>query len=67
VHPGESAESVRAATGFDYDVAEPLAETADPSSEWLSLLRGPVAAAMAPTYPTFAQLVWPAAELARSA
>ncbi len=67
VHPGESAESVRRATGFDYDMAQPLAETADPVPEWLRLLRGPVAAAMAPTYPAFVQRIWPAAERTRSA
>ncbi|MGH7188786.1 MAG: CoA-transferase [Acetobacteraceae bacterium] len=67
VHPGESAESIRAATGFDYDIAAPLAETPDPSPEWLALLRGPVAAAMAPTYPEFAARLWPAAPSQRCA
>lgn len=66
VHPGETAASVRAATGFDYDTADPLVETADPPAEWLALLRGPVAAAMAPTYPSFAERLWPAM-VARSA
>ncbi|MGH7118225.1 MAG: CoA-transferase [Acetobacteraceae bacterium] len=65
-HPGETAASVRAATGFDYDTARPLVETADPAAEWLALLRGPVAAAMAPTYPSFAERLWPAT-VARSA
>ncbi|MGH7066911.1 MAG: CoA-transferase [Acetobacteraceae bacterium] len=67
VHPGESRESVRAATGFDYDLAAPLPETADPAPEWLKLLRGPVAAVMAPTYPAFAEKFWPAAPVLRSA
>lgn len=67
VHPGESAESVRAATGFDYDVAAPLPETADPAPEWLTLLRGPVAAVMASTHPVFAEKLWPAAPVLRRA
>lgn len=67
VHPGESAASVRAATGFDYDIAERLPETADPSPAWLSFLRGPVAAAMAPSYPTFVERLWSAPPAARCA
>lgn len=67
VHPGESRESVRAATGFDYDIAEPLSETPAPPARELALLRGPVAAAMVPTYPAFAARLWPAAPIARSA
>jgi glutaconate CoA-transferase subunit B len=58
VHPGEKAQSVRAATGFDYDVADALEETAEPSAEWLAALRGPVRAAMGATYPEFCRRVW---------
>lgn len=67
VHPGESAASIRAATGFDYDSADPLPETADPTAAELALLRGPIAALMAPTYPAFVERVWSAAPQRRSA
>jgi len=61
VHPGESAATIRAATGFEYDVAEPITETADPTPEELRLLRGPVAAAIGSTYPAFTARLWPGA------
>ncbi|HWA81667.1 MAG TPA: CoA-transferase [Acetobacteraceae bacterium] len=67
VHPGESEASIRAATGFDYDIADGLGETAEPAEEELALLRGPVAAAMAPIYPAFAARLWPQAPARRSA
>jgi glutaconate CoA-transferase, subunit B len=65
VHPGESVETIRAATGFDYDIAEPLPETPDPTAEERELLRGPVAAAMAPTYPGFVAGLWGEADSVR--
>jgi glutaconate CoA-transferase, subunit B len=58
VHPGETAEAVRAATGFRYDAPAEPPVTADPSGEELALLRGPVRARMAPTYPAFCARVW---------
>ncbi len=67
VHPGESEASIRAATGFDYDVADGLAETPEPTEEELALLRGPVAASMASIYPAFAARLWPEAPARRSA
>jgi glutaconate CoA-transferase, subunit B len=67
IHPGENEASIRAATGFDYDLANPLSETPAPTDEELALLRGPVAAAMAPIYPAFAARLWPAAPVRRSA
>ena len=36
VHPGETAGSIRAATGFDYDTPEGGAETQPPSAEELA-------------------------------
>jgi glutaconate CoA-transferase, subunit B len=39
LHPGVDAESVRAETGWELRVAEPLAETAPPTDEELSALR----------------------------
>jgi len=61
VHPGHDADAVRAATGFDYDVPAAVATTPEPSVEDLRLLRGPVAARIAPDYPAFARRVWDAA------
>lgn len=53
VHPGETVESVRAETGFAFDVDPAVAETPPPDSETLALLRGPVARELAPAYPHF--------------
>ncbi len=58
VHPGETADSVRAETGFDYDAPAEAAQTPDPSPAQLALLRGPVHARMAATYPAFCRRVW---------
>lgn len=57
-HPGETAETIRAETGFDYLEAD-APETPDPTTEELALLRGPVRAEMAETYPEFCARVWP--------
>lgn len=64
VHPGESAESVRAATGFDYDAPASVPTTPDPTTEELALLRGPVSAEMQDTYPDFCGRVWTMKEAA---
>jgi glutaconate CoA-transferase, subunit B len=58
VHPGETADSVRAATGFDYDEPATPPATPDPTPAQLALLRGPVHARMAATYPAFCRRVW---------
>lgn len=58
VHPGESVESVRAATGFGFDVAEGLGETPAPSATELALLRGAVCDEMLETYPEFCARVF---------
>lgn len=58
-HPGETAASIRAATGFDYDALE-APETPEPTQTELTLLRGPVRAEMQSTYPDFCTRVWPA-------
>jgi glutaconate CoA-transferase, subunit B len=39
VHPGESEKSIRAETGFDYDVADPLRETPEATDEERRILR----------------------------
>jgi len=61
VHPGSSAEDVRANTGFDYDAPASVPMTAAPTSEELALMRGPVARVIAENSPEFARRVWGAA------
>jgi glutaconate CoA-transferase subunit B len=56
--PGETVESVRAATGFEFDVAEGLAEAPAPDEAELALLRGPVCDEMLETYPEFCARVF---------
>jgi glutaconate CoA-transferase subunit B len=57
VHPGMSIEEIRENTGFSFD-DDSFVETPSPSPEELSLLRGPVARAIAADYPDFARRVW---------
>ena len=57
-HPGETSASIRAETGFDYAESD-TPETPDPTPEELALLRGPVRAEMAETYPEFCTRIWP--------
>ena len=49
---------VRGETGFDYDAPARVPVTPAPTQEDLVLLRGKVAAAIAPDYPDFAKRVW---------
>jgi glutaconate CoA-transferase subunit B len=58
VHPGETAQGVRDATGFDYDAAPDVPVTPDPTAEQLALLRGTVCDQMLSTYPEFCRRVW---------
>jgi glutaconate CoA-transferase, subunit B len=58
VHPGSSADDVRANTGFDYDAPAAVPPTPPPSAGELALLRGPVARVIAENYPEFARRVW---------
>ena len=58
VHPGETAASVREATGFDYDAPAEVPTTPDPTESELALLRGPVCDEMRETYPDFCRRVW---------
>jgi len=58
LHPGETVESIRAATGFDFDVPAEVPFTRDPTAEELSLLRGPVCDEMLETYPDFCARVF---------
>lgn len=58
LHPGETRESVREATGFDYDEPETVAITEGPTEAQAALLAGPVCDAMIETYPDFCRRVW---------
>jgi glutaconate CoA-transferase subunit B len=58
VHPGSSAAEVRESTGFDYDGSGEAPRTPAPTAAELDLLRGPIAARIAPNYPDFARRVW---------
>lgn len=51
-------EDIREHTGFDYDTPRNIPLTPPPTPEELSLLRGPVAKAIAADYPDFAKRVW---------
>jgi glutaconate CoA-transferase subunit B len=54
VHPGFTAQDVRAATGFDYDTPDDVPQTALPDAAALALLRGRIREELAESYPQFA-------------
>lgn len=58
VHPGESTQSIREHTGFDYEQPAQVPTTPVPDEDVLSLVRGPVAGAIAEVYPDFAARVF---------
>jgi glutaconate CoA-transferase subunit B len=58
IHPGHTVDEIRAQTGFDFDEPGEIATTPLPDPETLALLRGPVAEALAETYPDFAARVF---------
>ncbi|NOX41367.1 MAG: CoA synthetase [Alphaproteobacteria bacterium] len=58
VHPGHSIEEILDNTGFDFDLPETLATTAEPAPELLRLLRTMVAKRIKDPYPEFAR-IWP--------
>lgn len=64
VHPGHTVEEVADNTGFDYDRPDRVPETPAPDAATLALIRGPVAAEIAETYPRFAARVFPDAAAA---
>jgi glutaconate CoA-transferase subunit B len=57
-HPGVSVEDIRDNTGFDFDVADDVAETPVPDAERLQLLRGVIGPKIAKTYPDFAARIF---------
>lgn len=58
LHPGETVEEIRAATGFDFDVQGDIPFTPAPTPDELALLRGPVCDEMLETYPEFCARVF---------
>lgn len=57
-HPGHSVAEIEAETGFAFDLPNEVPETRAPDDETLTLIRGPVAEAVAETYPAFAARVF---------
>jgi len=57
-HPGETVESIRAATGFDFDVDPDVGETPLPPPVRLDLIRSKIAPQILEFYPEFAGRVW---------
>ncbi len=58
VHPGHTVDAVTAATGFDFDCPHAVPTTPGPAPKTLALMRGPLAARIAETYPKFANRVF---------
>ena len=58
LHPGENLEEIREQTGFDFEVAPDLQQTAEPDAGVLSILRGEVAEALRDPYPAFTESVF---------
>lgn len=58
VHPGGSVDNIKDATGFDFDVAQDVAETPPPSDERLQVIREQIAPQILGFYPEFAGRVW---------
>ena len=54
VHPGHDLAEVEAATGFDFDRADPVIETPAPTEAELALIRGRIRQDVAEAYPQFA-------------
>jgi len=57
VHPGHTLQEVRDNTGFEFDTPDNVAETPEPDTESLALIRGPVGAAISEVYPAFAKRI----------
>jgi glutaconate CoA-transferase subunit B len=53
-HPGHNLDEITAATGFQFDIAPDLAETAGADAATLDILRGRVLDDLSETYPAFA-------------
>ncbi len=66
IHPGETRESIRDNTGFDYEDTD-ADFTADPSPAALDLMRGAVCDEMVETYPEFCRRVWQRGQAGKAA
>lgn len=58
LHPGENLESIIEQTGFEFNVAENLKETAEPDAQVLELIRSKVATLLRDPYPDFTATVF---------
>ena len=58
LHPGVTETEVRESTGFDYNTPRHVPESPAPDADTLAQLRGPIAKAVAATYPAFARKTW---------
>lgn len=58
IHPGETADSIRDATGFAFDVADDVCETEMPTAERLDRIRTEIAPQILTFYPEFAKKLW---------
>jgi len=54
IHPGHELAEIEAATGFDFDRADPVIETPAPTKSELALIRGRIREELAEAYPIFA-------------
>ena len=54
IHPGHTEEEIRDNTGFEFDIAPGCSITTAPSDQWLTQIRGQIAAEVAAVYPRFA-------------
>jgi glutaconate CoA-transferase subunit B len=54
IHPGHDLAEIEAATGFDFDRADPVVETGVPTKNELALIRGRIREELAEAYPIFA-------------
>ncbi len=60
-HPGSTLEEIRDLTGFAFDAAARVPQTAGPEAAQLAILRGVVRSTITDIYPDFGRRVWPAA------
>ncbi|MEM9062700.1 MAG: CoA-transferase [Pseudomonadota bacterium] len=58
VHSGETIESIREMTGFEFDIEQDVVETQAPSAERLERIRVEIAPKILTFYPEFAGRVW---------